>query len=166
MHFTAIDFETATGYRTSICQVGLVRVENDMVVKELCLLVQPPNNYYWLNWSDEIHHIYPADTANAPTLDKVWPLIRPFVEGQVVVAHNGPRFDFECIKQTLAHYGLPEPQYEKRCTYKIFKKNLADACKEHGVTLESHHHALADARACAALFLHARQLGLLAATGG
>lgn len=42
--FTAIDFETAQGYRYSICQVGLVRYENSIITKELSLLIQPPNN--------------------------------------------------------------------------------------------------------------------------
>ena len=45
--FTAIDFETAQGYRWSICQVGLIRVEKGIITKELNILVQPPNNYYW-----------------------------------------------------------------------------------------------------------------------
>jgi DNA polymerase-3 subunit epsilon len=45
--FTAIDFETAQGYRWRICQVGPVRVENGIVTKTLDLLVQPPDNYYW-----------------------------------------------------------------------------------------------------------------------
>lgn len=44
--FTAIDFETAQGYRWSICQVGLIRVENGIITKEINLLVQPPDNYY------------------------------------------------------------------------------------------------------------------------
>ena len=43
--FTAIDFETAQGYRWSICQVGLVHVENGIITKEINILVQPPNNY-------------------------------------------------------------------------------------------------------------------------
>lgn len=44
--FTAIDFETAQPYRWSICQVGLIRVENGEIVKQLDVLVQPPGNYY------------------------------------------------------------------------------------------------------------------------
>lgn len=159
MNFTAIDFETATGYHTSICQVGLVRVENGAVVTELCLYVRPPNNFIRQDWSDNLHHIYPADTVNAPTFDKVWPQIRPYIEGQSVVAHNGS-FDFDCIKKTLALYGLSEPQYEKHCTYTIFKKNLEDACKEHGVTLDNHHNALSDAKACAGLFFKAIERGI------
>lgn len=33
--FTAIDFETAHGKRWSICQVGLVRVENGLITKDI-----------------------------------------------------------------------------------------------------------------------------------
>ena len=33
--FTAIDFETAQGYRWSICQVGLVRYENGIITNEV-----------------------------------------------------------------------------------------------------------------------------------
>ena len=45
--FTAIDFETAQGYRWSICQVGIVRVVDGIIIEELNILVQPPDNYYW-----------------------------------------------------------------------------------------------------------------------
>lgn len=47
--FTAIDFETATGYRNSICQIGLVRIENGITSKEINLLVQPPENSIGIN---------------------------------------------------------------------------------------------------------------------
>ncbi|KAK3582379.1 hypothetical protein CHS0354_023923 [Potamilus streckersoni] len=67
--FTAIDFETATGVRTSICQVGIVRVENGRTVNTLSRLVQPPNNYY-SDWCIDIHGITPDKTENAPTFDK------------------------------------------------------------------------------------------------
>jgi len=44
--YTSIDFETAQGKRWSICQVGLVRVENQFITEQLSILVQPPDNYY------------------------------------------------------------------------------------------------------------------------
>ena len=69
--FTAIDFETAHGKRWSICQVGLVRIENGIIKEQLSLLVKPPNNFYWNNFID-IHGITPQQTANAPTFDMVW----------------------------------------------------------------------------------------------
>lgn len=149
--FTAIDFETATGYRNSICQVGLVRVENEIITKEVNLLVQPPDNYYWNRFTN-IHGITPKITANEPIFDKIWHLIEPFITNQNVVAHNGLRFDFPVLNKTLEYYDLQTPDYNKHCTYKLFGDNLASLCKKHTIPL-NHHDALSDAKACAKLFL-------------
>jgi DNA polymerase-3 subunit epsilon len=149
--FTAIDFETAQGYRWSICQVGLIRVENGIITNELNILVQPPNNYYWDRFID-IHGITPVKTANAPTFDKIWHKIEPFINGQTVVAHNGLSFDFPVLTKTLEYYGLQEPIYEKHCTYRIYKQGLSALCEKHNIPL-NHHDALSDARACCKLYL-------------
>ena len=77
--FTAIDFETAHGKRWSICQVGLVRVENGIIKDQLSVLVQPPDNFYWDNFID-IHGITPKKTAKAPTFARVWRQIEPFIQ--------------------------------------------------------------------------------------
>ncbi len=149
--FTAIDFETAQGYRWSICQVGLVRVENGVIKKELTFLVQPPDNYYWGKFT-QIHGISAADTAHAPTFEQVWPSLAPYIENELVVAHNGFGFDFPVLSETLKYYGLTTPEYQKVCTYKIYKSNLDALCKEHQIPL-NHHDALSDAKACAKLYL-------------
>lgn len=149
--FTALDFETAQGYRWSICQIGLVRVENGIITDEVNVLVQPPDNYYWPQFIN-IHGITPQHTAKSPTFDQVWDQILPFIKDQNVVAHNGFGFDFPVLQKTLEYYGLPTPDYAKYCTYKIYKSNLAALCKEHQIPL-NHHDALSDARACASLFL-------------
>lgn len=150
-NFTAIDFETAQGYRWSICQVGIVRIENGIVTDEINLLVQPPNNYYW-NKFTAIHGIKSKDTLTAPTFDNIWHKIEPYIKDQVVVAHNGLAFDFPVLKKTLDFYNLKDVFYQKQCTYKIFKDNLASLCKKYTIPL-NHHDALSDARACAQLFL-------------
>lgn len=150
--FTAIDFETAQGYRWSICQVGLVRVENGIIKEELNLLVQPPNNYYWDRFIG-IHGITPQHTANVPTFDKLWHLIEPFITNQIVVAHNGFSFDFNVLSKTLEYYGMQAPEYEKHCTCNIYnRKALNTLCYEFEIPL-NHHEALSDARACAKLYL-------------
>ncbi len=148
--FTAIDFETATGYRNSICQVGLVRVENGIITQEINLLVQPPDNYYWNRFTD-IHGIAARDTLNALTFDKIWHQIAHYIKDQNVVAHNGFGFDFPVLDKTLLHYGLTIPNYTKFCTYKIYRSNLATLCEEHDIPL-NHHDALSDAKACAELW--------------
>lgn len=149
--FTAIDFETAQGYRWSICQVGLVRIENGLIVNEINLLVQPPYNYYWSKLVD-IHGITPDMTTDAPAFDKVWWQIESFIKGQTVVAHNGLSFDFPVLEKTLGYYGIRAPEYDKHCTYRIFKKGLASLCNQYQIPL-NHHDALSDAKACAELFL-------------
>ena len=95
--FTAIDFETAQGYRWSICQVGLVRIENGIVTKEINLLVQPPDNYYWSRFTD-IHGISAKDTKNAPTFDQIWPQIATYIENKCGCPQL---FWFSCFKQNF-----------------------------------------------------------------
>jgi DNA polymerase-3 subunit epsilon len=152
--FTAIDFETAQYARSSICQVGLVRVEAGVIVRELSLLVQPPDNYYRRDFIG-IHGITPQATANSPTFAGVWPQMEPFIAGQRVVAHNGFRFDFEVLEATLELYRLPVPAFDKVCTLRIYRKSLAVLCVEHRIPL-NHHDALSDARACAELYLRSQ----------
>ena len=149
-NFTAIDFETAHGKRWSICQVGLVRVEDRAIKQSISLLVCPPKNYYFY-MNTQIHGIAAKHTCNAPAFSTVWLYIKSFIQNQTVVAHNGA-FDFNCLHQTLDYYGIDQPDYDKRCTYKIYGKNLATLCKEHKIALK-HHDALSDARACAELYI-------------
>jgi DNA polymerase-3 subunit epsilon len=148
--FTAIDFETANAKLSSICQIGLVRVEHGVIVQELDILVQPPNNeYHWGN--SRVHGLYRKDTAHAPYFNEVWHLMEPYIKGQHVVAHNAP-FDCNCLQQTLALYQLNQPRYHKHCTVKLFKRNLSLLCNLFQIPLQ-HHNALSDARACAHLFM-------------
>ena len=152
--FTAIDFETAQGKRWSICQVGLVRVENGIIRETIKKLVCPPDNFYFYK-NIEIHGITPEHTYNAPTFSVVWPEIKHFIENQTVVAHNGA-FDFNCLYQTLEYYGLKQPEYSQKCTYQIYGEALATLCNRYQIKL-NHHDALSDAKACAELYL--RHLG-------
>jgi DNA polymerase-3 subunit epsilon len=149
--FTAIDFETATEKRASVCQVGLVRVENKKIVERISMLVQPPQNLYNPR-NISIHRIRPEHTRNSPAFNMIWKDISGFISGQHVVAHNGFSVDFHCIDKSLDLYGITKPAYNKHCTYKIFGKRLPDLCLEHGIRLK-HHDALSDAEACAELFM-------------
>ncbi|REG77467.1 exonuclease domain-containing protein [Algoriphagus antarcticus] len=153
--YTAIDFETAHGKRWSICQVGLVRVENGITKDKISVLVQPPNNFYWDRFID-IHGITPEQTVNAPTFDMVCQQLEPFIKHQNLVAHNGFSFDFHCLKQTLEYYDIAPVEFTGHCTYRIFGDNLASLCKHYKIPL-NHHEALSDAMACSNLYqIHLR----------
>lgn len=148
--FTAIDFETAQGKRWSICQVGLVRVEKGVIIEKISELVRPPKNVYWDNLID-IHGITPQMTAKAPTFDKIWRQIKPFINNQNVVAHNGFSFDFHCLNQTLEYYKITQSKFTGHCTYKIYGEKLDLLCRKYKIPL-NHHDALSDAMACAELY--------------
>lgn len=149
--FTAIDFETANWEPASICQVGLVRVENGEIVKKVNRLVQPPkNNYFYKNI--EVHGIRPEDTENAPTFDVVWHEdMKLLIQDQVVVAHS-IGFDANCLRHALAWYDEIQPEFEERCTLTIYRKGLSYLSKKYKIPLK-HHDALSDAHACAQLYL-------------
>ena len=149
--FTAIDFETANYNRTSICQVGLVRVEKGRVVQEISRLIRPPGNWYIARFTD-IHGIDASMTEHAPTFGELWPDLSHYIEGCTLVAHNGHSFDFDVLVKTAAHYGLPAPHFLPVCTYRIYRQNLAALCATHRIPLD-HHEALSDAKACARLYL-------------
>ncbi|MDR2221358.1 MAG: 3'-5' exoribonuclease [Flavobacteriaceae bacterium] len=148
--FTAIDFETSQPNRTSICQVGLVVVEDNEIIEEVNYLIQPPQNMYWEKFT-QIHGIKASDTIYSPTFEEVWHKIEPFIQFSHVVAHNGFAFDFPVLAHTLAYYNLAVPEYDKHCTYRLYGKGLAKLASEYGIVLE-HHDALSDAKACAKLF--------------
>jgi DNA polymerase III subunit epsilon len=150
VNFTAIDFETATSSTTSICQVGLVRVEDFKIVAEVNLLVQPPNNYYDY-YNTKIHGINAQKTAESPVFKDIWHLIEPFISGQCLVAHD-KKFEDKCIKDSLALAKLVVPKFDMMCTLKIYNKGLNKLCEEFGIEL-NHHDALSDAKACAELFM-------------
>lgn len=156
--FTAIDFETATAYHP--CSVGIVTVEEGIIVDEFVTLIQPPNNFY-NPFNIQVHGIYPRDTANAKTFVEVFPEIERRLKNRVVVAHN-ESFDRNVLFKTMALHGL---NYEDlnigsrwECTVKIYKAKgfkpakLSDCCRIMNIALD-HHEALSDARACAKLYL-------------
>jgi len=153
--FAAIDFETANQHRTSICSVGLVVVKDQKIVERFYRLIQPEPNFYTY-WNTRVHGITQADTENAPVFPFIWKEIEPLIEGLPLVAHN-KAFDEGCLKAVFRTYCMDYPDYDFHCTLQSSRKNIKNlpnyqlhtvaACC--GYTLDQHHHALADAEACA-----------------
>ena len=70
LNFIAIDFETATPKRASICEVGICVVRNGEVVETRSWLVQPKENLYSY-WNMQCHGIRPEDTEHSPSFPEV-----------------------------------------------------------------------------------------------
>ena len=71
LRFIAIDLETATRERFSICEIGIAIVEDSKIIDSKSWLVQPPyNRYDYFNIM--VHGIKPNDTKDCPTFPEVW----------------------------------------------------------------------------------------------
>ena len=156
--FAAIDFETANENRCSVCSVGVVIVRDGQVVDSFYSLIKPEPNYYTF-YCRRVHGLSRDDTDNAPVFPDVWKQIEPKIGGLTLVAHNSS-FDESCLRAVFRTYGMTYPDYEFKCTcvasrihfgYKLPNHKLDTVSEACGYILENHHHALADAEACAAI---------------
>ena len=155
INFVAIDFETANYNRSSICSLGIVIVENGKITDKIYHLVRPQPNFY-CEWATNIHGLTYDDTMNEPEFPYIWNKIKPKLNGFPLIAHNSP-FDESCLKAVHELYGMEYPNYKFYCTYhaaRIEFPNLANhqlhtVATHIGFDPENHHHALADAEACA-----------------
>ena len=156
--FAARDFETANNERSSVCSVGVVIVKGGEIVDKFYSLIKPEPEYYNY-WSSQVHGLSAEDTENAPVFPEVWKQIEPLIEGLPLVAHN-KAFDESCLKAVFRVYQMDYPDYEFYCTCVASRKrwpgghhNLYIIAARCGYDLKNHHHALADAEACAAIAL-------------
>lgn len=154
-HFAAIDFETANGKRSSICSLGIAIVEDNRIIDSIYSLVRPFPNYY-TQWTTAIHGLTLEDTNSAPDFEEVWAKIAPQLADIPLVAHNSP-FDEGCLKAAHQVYDLAYPKYPFYCTCRLSRRmypflvnhQLQTVAAHCGYDLANHHHAMADAYACA-----------------
>ena len=160
LDFAAIDFETANEQASSVCSVGVVVVRGGEVVDSFYSLIHPEPEYYqW--FCRRVHGLGPEDTEDAPVFPYVWAQIEPLIEGLPLVAHNA-RFDECCLKAVFRVYRMDYPDYVFFDTLAASRRHFGWQLPNHqlqtvaaacGYTLLNHHHALADAEACAAIAL-------------
>lgn len=158
--FVAIDFETANANRSSICSLGIVIVENGIITDRIYSLVKPMPNYYSL-WTTDIHGISYCDTIKSPAFFDIWSEILIKTKNLPFVAHNSS-FDSGCLRSVYESNEVEYPNFEFYCTLYASRQKLPNldshrlntVAKYFGYNLENHHHALADAEACAVIATH------------
>ena len=160
LDFAAIDFETANEQASSVCSVGIVVVRGGEAVDTFYSLIHPEPEYYqW--FCRRVHGLGPEDTEDAPVFPYVWAQIEPLIEGLPLVAHNA-RFDEGCLKAVFRVYRMDYPDYiffdtlaasRRHFGWRLPNHQLQTVAEACGYSLLNHHHALADAEACAAIAL-------------
>ena len=160
LDFTAIDFETANGFRGSPCAVGAVRVRDGRIVQGRLWLMRPPAGFDRFDPRNQrIHGIAAEDVAEAPRFGSVFDELAAFLGDDVLAAHNAG-FDVGVIESALEVSDRDVPALDYACTltlarraYDLASYALPSAAAEAGHPLVDHHDALADARACAAILI-------------
>lgn len=156
LDFTALDFETANGFRGSPCSVGLVRVRNGQPVERVHWLMRPPAGFDRFDPRNVgIHGITAEQVAGAPRFAEVFGDLADFIGTDPLVAHNAG-FDVGVIESALEVSGRDIPRLDYACSlvmarraYDLPSYALPMAAAEAGHPLLNHHDALADAEACA-----------------
>lgn len=120
-----------------------------------------PRPDFFTYWTTQVHGLTMQDVEDALPFPDVWEQIAPRIEGLPLVAHNSP-FDEGCLKAVFNEYKMDYPGFEFHCTCRASRRLLRNTLPNHqlhtvagycGYDLSRHHHALADAEACAAIAL-------------
>ncbi len=154
--FLAIDFETANSYADSACAIGLVRVENGVIVRKEAHLIRPPQKTFLFTG---IHGITWEQVQGGPTFGELWPRISGFFEGVEFLAAHNAGFDRRVLAACCERYGIAMPQPPFVCTVRLARKTwdlfptkLPNVCDFLKIEL-NHHEALSDAEACARIVM-------------
>lgn len=156
--FACLDFETANGYRNSVCSVGLVIVDNLTITEKFYSFVNPMTKYF-NKYCVDAHGLTYDDVKNSPTFDVIWKDVDNMIGDSPIVAHNAA-FERSCINACGDLFGT-KTNYKYVCTYKNAKKIFTELdsyklnviCESYNIPLKNHHNALEDAEACAKILI-------------
>jgi DNA polymerase III subunit epsilon len=168
MNYLVLDLETANGDCASICQLGVVIVENGLVVGTAAHFVDPEAGFD--PWNTHIHGIGPEHVRGQPTWPELFSRMAPLLSDRSVVTHGC--FDRAAITRACERYGLGaisarwlDNQRVVRRTWPLFAKKgyaLDNLARHFGIALR-HHDALEDAIATEKVFrLALQETGLTA----
>ena len=162
MDFVAIDLETANSDMASICQIGIAKFVNGVLVEEWVSLLNPEDYFDFINV--DIHGIDENDVTDAPTFTEIFDKLKYFMDGEICVCHT--HFDRISLAKAFQKHSLQplniiwlDSARVARRTWKEFAWSgygLANVCRKIGYEFK-HHDALEDAKASGQVLLAAVQ---------
>lgn len=165
MRLCVIDFETANQHMASACAIGVLVIEDGMVVEEYATLIQPHPAYdHFDQFNIQIHHITPDMVKDAPTFASIYPDLLLRMDDCILMAHNAA-FDMAVLRSLIHTYGLKKPkvtyvdslEVARRCFPQLRNHKLNTVCDHLDISL-NHHDALSDARGSALIALNTMAL--------
>ena len=160
-HLMSLDVETANADRASICQIGLVHIQEGEIIGQWQTLINPEGWFDGFNVG--IHGIDENSVIDSPTLPDVYDELHGRLRGTFLVSH-GP-FDRTALERARALYD-PEPlddvkwvdsvAVDRRVWPDLPDHKLKTVASHLGI-LFNHHDALEDAKATAKVMLRAQR---------
>ena len=158
--FVAIDFETANSFRSSPCEIGLVRVLDGKIDATYESLIRPHSEFSDFGFMNvAIHGIQASDVARAREFNQIWPEVSDFIGGLPLVAHNAA-FDTKVLRDTFALYQMAVPPVDYFCTLVLSRRaldlvsySLPFVAGALDIPGSNHHRALDDAMCAAKIAL-------------
>jgi DNA polymerase III epsilon subunit family exonuclease len=148
--YVTFDFETTDNdvETCGVVEVGAARVVNGAIEDRFHSLVNP---YRAISpRATQVHGYTDADVAGAPPFHEVFPQLRAFVGDDVLIAHNGQRFDIPVLRRLAKD----QPGIETLTFYDtlLLARSLSqgsaaqeDIAHRLGIDCGRAHHALDDA---------------------
>ncbi len=152
MEFVAIDVETANADMASICQIGLAKYRDGILVEEWSSLVDPEDYFDFINV--DIHGITEDDVVGAPKFPAVFQKLSDLLAGRICVSHT--HFDRVSVGRAINKYSLNSINTVWLDSARVARRaweecawsgyGLSNVCKMIGYEFK-HHDALEDAKA-------------------
>jgi len=170
MDFVALDVETANADMSSICQIGLVRFKERVVVDTWKTFVDPQDDFDPVNIS--IHHITEDTVRGAPTFPSIAGQLGGYLADTTVVCHT--HFDRVALEQCFWKYRLEMANWIWLDSARVVRRTweqfawrgygLGSVCGFLGLQF-AFHDALEDAKAAGFILLAAMDKTGLDVTG-
>ena len=159
--FNAVDVETANADPASICEIGIVQVQNGVIQGQWSTLINPREPFNADNTS--IHGIAEQTVRNSPALPDCYTELSRLLTGTILVSHTD--FDRVALDGAARNHGLPTIKATWLDSATIARRawphrygtrgwSLAAIAAHLGIDFR-HHVAVEDARAAAAIVLRA-----------
>lgn len=160
MNFVTIDVETANSSSRAICQIGIAKFVDGVVVEEWVTLINPQDDFDF--YSVRTHGINKNHVMEAPKFPDILDKLKYFLEDSICVSHGS--FDQDALAKAFKKYSIEpldirwlDSTVVARQTWFEFSEKgygLKDLCKKIGYEFK-HHDALEDAKAAGKVLLEA-----------
>ena len=156
--YVTFDFETTDNdvATCGVIEIGAARVVQGEIVDRYHTLVQPYQPIS--SRASAIHGYTDGDVRDARSFAQVWPEFRAFVGDDVLIAHNGQRFDVPLLRRLAAGLeGVDSLVFYD--TYPLARSlsqdspRQEDIARRFGIDVGRAHHALDDAVTLARVYL-------------